>query len=234
MDSEVEEDEHQRKRKRRSSQAFEDGGKSPKLKPIRSGEAGKDFACPEPGCEKRFKAVRQPLAVIFSRHHTDHQANSLKTHHKVVHLKIRSYVCPIENCGKAFAHMCNLNQHLKAHNRAASPIIPFTPSAQTEEARFLTGDVMANKRFGCPAHKVIQVEIERVIPCHMRFWRVYDVKRHLKADHGLDLEDVEVRTLLGDGLEEHEDGRELDEGVHGREVYEQKTEDGELMDQAAA
>jgi hypothetical protein len=62
VDSE-EEDEHQRKRKRRSSQAFEDGGKSPKLKPIRSGEAGKDFACPEPGCEKRFKAVSSYFAL---------------------------------------------------------------------------------------------------------------------------------------------------------------------------
>ena len=32
----------------------------------------------------------------------------------------------------------------------------------------------------------------------MRFWRVYDVRRHLKADHGLDLEDAELRQLLGD------------------------------------
>lgn len=32
----------------------------------------------------------------------------------------------------------------------------------------------------------------------MRFWRVYDVRRHLKADHGLDLEDLELRQLLGD------------------------------------
>ena len=66
QDSEVEEDEHQRKRKRRRSEAFEDGGKSPKLRPIRSGEAGKDFACPEPGCEKRFKAVRQLVLDILS------------------------------------------------------------------------------------------------------------------------------------------------------------------------
>jgi hypothetical protein len=67
---------------------------------------------------------------------------------------------------------------------------------------------MTDKRFGCPAHKVIQIEFERINPCHLRFWRVYDVKRHLKADHGLDLEDVEVRTLLGDGFEGHGDGDE--------------------------
>lgn len=67
---------------------------------------------------------------------------------------------------------------------------------------------MTDKRFGCPAHKVVQVEFERVNPCHLRFWRVYDVKRHLKADHGLDLEDGEVRTLLGDGFEGQEEGGE--------------------------
>jgi hypothetical protein len=65
---------------------------------------------------------------------------------------------------------------------------------------------MTDKRFGCPASKVIQVEFEQVNPCHLRFWRVYDVKRHLKADHGLDLDDAEVRHLSSDdykrGLEE--------------------------------
>ena len=132
--------------------------------------------------------------------------------------------------------MCNLNQHLKAHNRAASPIATFTPQAQIEEARFLTGDVMTDKRFGCPAHKVIQIEFERVNPCHLRFWRVYDVKRHLKADHGLDLEDVEVRTLLGDGFEGHGEGdaRQFEDGKDGREDHEQRVEEvkGELMEQA--
>jgi hypothetical protein len=132
--------------------------------------------------------------------------------------------------------MCNLNQHLKAHNRAASPIATFTPQAQAEEARFLTGDVMTDKRFGCPAHKVIQVEFERINPCHLRFWRVYDVKRHLKADHGLDLEDVEVRTLLGDGFEGHGDGdeRQYEDDTDGREGYRQEVQEvkGETMDQA--
>jgi len=107
--------------------------------------------------------------------------------------------------------MCNLNQHLKAHTRAVSPIATTSLAHMDEEARFLTGDVMTDKRFGCPAHKVIQVEFERFNPCHMRFWRVYDVKRHLKADHDLDLEDGEVRTLLGDGFE----GGEVGEGARG-------------------
>jgi hypothetical protein len=59
--SEDEDEEVGKKRKRRRSQsAVEDGGKSPKLRPIRGGEAGKDYACPEPGCGKKFKAVSPP------------------------------------------------------------------------------------------------------------------------------------------------------------------------------
>lgn len=59
--SEDEYEELGRKRKRRRSTTVEDGGKSPKLRPIRGGEAGKDYACPEPGCGKKFKAV-SPLS----------------------------------------------------------------------------------------------------------------------------------------------------------------------------
>jgi hypothetical protein len=63
-DESEDENEHQRKRKRSRSQAgLEEGGKSPKLRPIRSGEAGKDFACPEEGCGKRFKAVSPPTCL---------------------------------------------------------------------------------------------------------------------------------------------------------------------------
>jgi general transcription factor IIIA len=65
-DDDEEEDQMRKKRKRSRSQAgLDDGGKSPKLRPIRSGEAGKDFACPEEGCGKRFKAVRPSSLSCF-------------------------------------------------------------------------------------------------------------------------------------------------------------------------
>lgn len=37
---------------------------------------------------------------------------------------------------------------------------------------------------------------ERSMRCSLRFWRVYDVRRHLAAEHGMQLEDKEVRKLL--------------------------------------
>lgn len=32
--------------------------------------------------------------------------------------------------------------------------------------------------------------------CILRFWRVYDVRRHLKSEHRVDLDDMQVRRLL--------------------------------------
>lgn len=136
------------------------------------------------------------------------QAYALKTHHRVAHLKIRSFACTFEGCGKTYAHMSNLNQHIAAHNRAEeAPLVQATaaavavtpvPVTQENDTALLTGNVMAIKRYGCPAPQVIQHELEGHARCNLRFWRVYDVRRHLKADHGLDLEDAELRQLLGD------------------------------------
>lgn len=32
--------------------------------------------------------------------------------------------------------------------------------------------------------------------CILRFWRVYDVRRHLKSEHHVELDDMQVRRLL--------------------------------------
>jgi len=126
----------------------------------------------------------------------------------------------------------NLNQHLKVHTRPPVDVdanADVAPIADEGEARYLTGDVMLDKRYGCPAHKVIHVQFETGNPCHMRFWRVYDVRRHLKADHGLDLEDAEARLLLSDGgLEGLGLGAEVGEAgpVEGNSMEQDSTEVG--------
>jgi general transcription factor IIIA len=50
---------------------------------------------------------------------------------------------------------------------------------------------------GRPTAETLQAWDESLLTCPMRFWRVYDVRRHLAAEHGLVLEDAEVRKLLG-------------------------------------
>lgn len=118
--------------------------------------------------------------------------------------------------------MSNLNQHIAAHNRAeeAAPIAtsgtaPATIAEDDDAAALLTGNIMANKRYGCPASRVIKHELEGRDRCNLRFWRVYDVRRHLKADHGLDLEDLELRQLLGDvDAAEHGDQAHVADHLH--------------------
>jgi hypothetical protein len=48
----------------------------------------------------------------------------------------------------------------------------------------LAGGDRAERRHGCP------------LGCTSRFWRVYDVRRHLKGEHELDVDDLEARRLL--------------------------------------
>lgn len=48
------------------------------------------------------------------------------------------------------------------------------------------------------------------LTCYARFWRVYDVRRHLSSGHGVELGDEEVRELLiqakAGGQEEDDEG----------------------------
>lgn len=67
------------------------------------------------------------------------------------------------------------------------------------------------RRYGCPFNHIRQNRTQHLpdsrsdasttqthpsFDCYARFWRVYDVRRHLKAEHGAELEDGEVRELL--------------------------------------
>lgn len=55
-------------------------------------------------------------------------------------------------------------------------------------------------RYGCPAKNEAGQRF-----CEQRFWRAYDVERHLKRNHSIDLTRTEVEGLLA-ALEAEEDG----------------------------
>ncbi|WVR09654.1 hypothetical protein IAU60_006728 [Kwoniella sp. DSM 27419] len=243
-----------RAKRKRLSEVVEDG-KSPKLRRLSTGEAGKDWACDHEGCDKSFKT-----------------RFAMETHKRAIHLKVRDHICPVDGCGKAYTVKSTLQRHIESHSR------PTTPGGSSRTASVggaLTGNVRELRRFGCPAHALghflaahrstdlgedeiaakapdpVQLGVdgpgqstaELVIDpvlltespvqpiakeqapssvavksepddmqshpsadvvsgpghentCWMRFWRVYDVRRHLRAEHGVDLQDMEVRRLL--------------------------------------
>lgn len=70
LESDDEDDEPKKRKRRKSSVSAsvgDDGGKSPKLRRVQSGEAGKNYPCYEAGCDKRFKTV----SFLPSQTHAD-------------------------------------------------------------------------------------------------------------------------------------------------------------------
>ena len=104
------------------------------------------------------------------------------------------------------------------HERSTEP----TANPGRTDIPFLTGQDYAEReyrRFGCPSHVLpsqrpgvnphaddVRVKTEPGLEigsteeaeagCKERFWRVYDIRRHLNAVHGLQLEASEVKELL--------------------------------------
>ena len=60
----------------------------------------------------------------------------------------------------------------------------------------ITGARISKLRYPCPI-QFVHPEAE----CDERYSRVYDVKRHLRAEHGVGLEDLQVRVLLSKALQ---------------------------------
>ena len=135
-------------------------------------------------------------------------------HHSTAHLGLRPFACPHVECGNTYGHKHLLQRHIAARHRESSLVPDSTgpvadlpkflavPTTKVEPTggSLLTGmhalQKMANKALACPCASVeIGHETER---CQQRFGRVYDVKRHVRKVHGLELSESEVRLMLGD------------------------------------
>lgn len=144
-------------------------------------------------------------AYSFTQAFVDLQKRALTVHHSTAHLGLRPFACPHEQCDNTYGHKHLLQRHIAARHREPSfdePVLPkFLATSTVEEPMgggLLTGmhalQKMANKALACPCTSA-ELEGER---CRQRFGRVYDVKRHVRKIHGLELSEGEVRLLLGD------------------------------------
>lgn len=106
------------------------------------------------------------------------------------HLDLR-HNCPREGCGKSFAHKSNLRRHLAGHNRTTSPPVEAKMPRDEDTKSLLTGQRKREMRHACPIGSIVPEAA-----CKGRFNRVYDIRRHLKGDHEIELDDAEVRALL--------------------------------------
>lgn len=150
-----------------------------KLARVLGGEAGKEWWCSHQGCGATFK-------TRFAR---DEHASS-------THAPSAKHKCP--DCGRAYRRPASLKRHMLVCGQPATPKTPKTPKEGVSEADLFTGAAglpggAMHRRWVCPYHAEVNGVYE---DCDARFFRVYDVRRHLSAAHDVQLDDFGVRELL--------------------------------------
>ncbi|KAK2464203.1 hypothetical protein APHAL10511_003660 [Amanita phalloides] len=167
----------------------------PPQKKRRGGELGRDWKCAVDECEKDFKSKK-----------------SLVTHINVSHLGKKDFACP--NCDIRYGYKRLLQRHLtRQHGRASDdPTDEMESSADEEPVQgkmdidTITGKVYAErasanprKALQCPYPDLrgitsgVAIELREASDhCNYVFTRAYDLRRHLRAVHGIEIEKVEV------------------------------------------
>ncbi|KIM53173.1 hypothetical protein SCLCIDRAFT_139502 [Scleroderma citrinum Foug A] len=168
-----------------------DGELSRARKRRRGGELGRDWKCDYSNCGKDFKSKR-----------------ALTTHHNVIHLGQRNHVCPHLHCDSAFGYKHLLERHLaKIHtskdSQSHSDEETTDPGAATGvdlDIEEITGKAYIHrsqnlKSVRCPyphIEDLLASPSDSMIPsasssatCEHVLTRSYDLRRHLKAEHGV-------------------------------------------------
>lgn len=200
----------------------------PALKKRRGGEVGRDWVCDIGGCTKDFKSVRHlftDTSLTITKHHFL-QKKALSTHQKVNHEGRRDFVCPHETCGHAFGYKHLLQRHLAklhtTHTQSDSP----SPSSEGEDSSIETAlpfdiDRITGKSYQLQATKELSTskklrcpypDLRTLLPtipnetahsddrqCDYVFSRAYDLCRHLRSEHAVDVEKNAVTAWVQRG-----------------------------------
>ncbi|KIK90842.1 hypothetical protein PAXRUDRAFT_662159 [Paxillus rubicundulus Ve08.2h10] len=172
------------------------------LKRRRGGELCRDWKCDFAGCEKDFKSKK-----------------ALTTHHNVIHLNQRNHVCPHSHCDSAFGYKHLLERHLaKIHSSKRT----YRKTSSGESLATDTGDahmgieaitgkaytsrLLESTAILCPYPDVDAllastgtVDVSQGASskiCEHVLTRAYDLRRHLKAEHGVDVDKEKVDTWV--------------------------------------
>ncbi|EIN11739.1 hypothetical protein PUNSTDRAFT_111791 [Punctularia strigosozonata HHB-11173 SS5] len=187
--------------------AEEDAGTEDDERPVkrrRGGEYGRDWKCEVPGCTKDFKSQK-----------------ALDVHNKINHLGRRDFVCAEASCGRAFGYKHLLQRHTaKVHASATRGAETDADSGEEDETDHgnsgqhiididdITGlaysttaqeKLKAARALRCP-HPHADLAITggdegaeaEAGDCEYVFTRAYDLRRHLKAVHGVEKGKEEV------------------------------------------
>ncbi|EIM24227.1 hypothetical protein WALSEDRAFT_59155 [Wallemia mellicola CBS 633.66] len=145
---------------------------------IRGGIIGRDYKCEVEGCDKAFKSQK-----------------SLNVHVNTTHLNIRPFQC--DSCEKAFGHKHLLARHMKVHKKEEETVDKTEDKMTVEE---FTGVAYQKRTISCPYLKIL--ELDNLPHCPFKYTRRYDLRRHLKAQHGIDFTKQELNYWLDGHVEE--------------------------------
>ena len=144
------------------------------------------------------------------------------THNKVFHLGLREFVCPHEECGRAFGYKHLLQRHLaKLHENNAQPPSNEPAAEQQDDAETsdafniddITGvtydtrakeKIQSSRSLQCPhpnLHDLLDsADLSSTLGlgkrCEYVFTRAYDLRRHLRAIHGVDTDKNRVEDWV--------------------------------------
>jgi general transcription factor IIIA len=97
----------------------------------------------------------------------------LKKHVGTVHEKVKPYICEWEGCGRSFGFKKVLDRHLLTHTQPGRPRErKKTPKELDLFDQLAGGESEEERKIGCS-----------VEGCDYRFFREYDLRRHLAAMH---------------------------------------------------
>lgn len=141
------------------------------------------------------------------------QKKALTAHHNVIHLGQRNHVCPHTHCNSAFGYKHLLERHLaKLH----SSISVHADTASEEEAfdaddamdiETITGKAYVARLQNAMSIRCPYPHIDALVAssatldasgpsssktCEHVLTRAYDLRRHLRAEHGVDTEKEQV------------------------------------------
>ncbi|KAF8487680.1 hypothetical protein JB92DRAFT_2758971 [Gautieria morchelliformis] len=180
----------------------------------RGGEVGRDWVCEVDGCVKAFKSA----------------STSLKNHNNITHLGRRDHICLYPACGQTFGYKHLLQRHTAKNHRAKERPVNAAPASSEGEGEsssiigWITGtnyvspSAHHNTRRAlvpCPWPDRFESEDlngDKPTPaqaglgqCAFMFSRAYDLRRHLKSDHGLELTKDETDEWVRNWREQHSD-----------------------------
>lgn len=161
-------------------------------------------------------------ALILQPNRLTRQKKALDNHVGITHQGLRPFACPVSNCGMVFGYKHVMQRHLsRKHSRGASESDlgaqdEALESHQSEESGVL--DLLTGKQYlktrttqrakrliPCPwphmlaANRTSSASVSDKPGCSFVFSRIYDLRRHLRAEHDLEVDQSVLDEALNSG-----------------------------------